>query len=281
MALITIIIIIILVLCFIYLLTKMNRAEYMMQIYDDTGDYLNNIQFDNKISLNDIVDKIYVINLNRRPDRMERMKKILKEYNIVYERFPAIDGNDINVMAEWYNIKNTKNTKNTIISTVNAYGCLLSHLEIIKLAKKNNYKRVLIFEDDLRFHKNFDNEIKKIRYLPDNWKILYLGASQITIDINNIPKNNFYYHANKTDGAFAYIVDSSIYDEVIKLLETKIGPVDYLYKFIQDKYPSYVLYPNIIIANVAESNTRNYDISNKEVISWSKRLGWNLDDYHN
>lgn len=248
-------------------------VEYYINNFFYKRDYFTKLE--NDITINELVDKVYIINLDRRPDRMNKMKNLMKKYNISYERFPAIDGNREDIKNEW------KKLQNTIIQTPNALGCLMSHLAIIKDAKKNNYNKILIFEDDLLFHKNFNGALNKIKYLPKDWKLLYLGASQISVHIDNIKKNGFYYKAVRTDGAFAYIIDSSIFDELIDMLEIKDGPVDYLYKRIQEKYNCYVMWPNLIIANVAESDNRMVDknMGAEEIEKWGKKIGWNNKDY--
>ena len=72
-------------------------------------------------------DKIYCINLKKRPDRWEESLKEFKKLDIADDviRFDAVD------------------IQPGII------GCTKSHYEIVKLAKKNKYKNILIFEDDL------------------------------------------------------------------------------------------------------------------------------------
>ena len=74
------------------------------------------------MKINDFVDKIYCINLDKRKDRWDRCQVIFKENDIDVERFSAIDGKNCTY-------KNTKLIPGEI-------GIIRSNLEIVKIAKK-------------------------------------------------------------------------------------------------------------------------------------------------
>lgn len=96
--------------------------------------------------LNKYVDKIYYINLEHRTDRKEHIEKQIKEYLDpslkITERFNAV--------------VYTNNDVGGAFRNKGGIGCSLSHLNIIKNAKKQGYKAILILEDDVIF--NFDKE---------------------------------------------------------------------------------------------------------------------------
>ena len=96
-----------------------------------------------------IVDKVYCISLKNRTDRRKKIKKHLKNRKINFQFFNAI-----------------RNKEDP------AKGCLQSHLEIIKKAKKDKLKAVMILEDDCFFEKKPTLEIP-----PNDWDMLYLGGN--------------------------------------------------------------------------------------------------------
>ncbi len=59
---------------------------------------------------------IIYINLNKRTDRRELIEEELNNYKLKYERFEAIDGQNFGL-----------------------YGCLLSHLNVLKIARDRGY----------------------------------------------------------------------------------------------------------------------------------------------
>jgi len=222
------------------------------------------IIFENNI--NNYFDKIYCVNLDRRKDKWDIANKKFNNLNIIVNRFSAYDGNllDENLIKKYKNINKYE------------IGCMLSHYDIIKDAKLNNYKKILILEDDVlfveNFHKNFSTIISK---LPENYKMLYLGATQHNWDkIEYI--NNFYY-ANNTDGAFAYVLKSEIYDDILKTTEIDNKPIDYKLWDIQKKYykDCYVCFPNLIISDVSDSNIRQ----SRDNTSHKIKMKWNIYNY--
>lgn len=216
-----------------------------------------------QVSLNDCFDHIYCLTLTRRPERWKKVKQEFKKLNIEVERFPAIDGNSLS---------EGKIKKYPIINKY-AIGCMLSHYKIIEDAKKHKYKNILIFEDDVIFHKNFveefSNQINKIK----NWKILYLGATQTYWD--NIEYENGFYYSLGTLGTFAIGINESIYEEVLALTKFNAA-IDTKYINLQHKHykECYTFYPNLVIADVSNSDIRGQrdEKSFREMARWDSSL---------
>lgn len=57
-------------------------------------------------------------------------------------------------------------------------GCTLSHRAVIADAKANNYKNILVFEEDAVLHKDFSNILNRCtdELSFNQWDIFYLGA---------------------------------------------------------------------------------------------------------
>ena len=69
-------------------------------------DNLNQEESRNLFNINIYFDKIYVLNLNHRVDRMNKMISRLKKNNITnYIRFPAINGCKEPYYSQWTSIK--------------------------------------------------------------------------------------------------------------------------------------------------------------------------------
>jgi GR25 family glycosyltransferase involved in LPS biosynthesis len=82
-------------------------------------------------------DKVFLINLDKRKDRLDRCNRIFEQNNVsdLVERFPGIVPNPSD------DIPYTKDTEKIKIPL---YGCLLSHVNIIKRAKAEGLKSVLV-----------------------------------------------------------------------------------------------------------------------------------------
>lgn len=221
--------------------------------------YKINIKFEKK--------NIFLINLKHRTDRLKKMEILLNSFNIEYNLFSAINGH--------IHTDNFNKLIDTKITSLGAYGNLLSNIEIIKKAKKNNLEYVIIFEDDLFFHKNFKRLLDNINFVPSDWKIIYLGSSQKIGTINFIEKQKYYYKANQSRGTFAYIVKCDIYDELIEIWEKKLMNGDMALEKIQNKYNCYVMWENLIIADLSNSDIQ----TSRDIQTYSKKFGWNLNLY--
>ena len=224
----------------------------------------------NILKINEYFDKVYCINLDRRPDRWTAVNRRLKKIGIEAYRFSAIDGESLTREDNQTVEKNKDKKESDAITSTGAMGCLLSHLEVLKNAKANNYKRILIFEDDVHMSNDFEKKISDSSNI--EWKLLYLGASQF--DWDGIDASTKFYHSKNTYGTFAYAVDVSLYDELIKACSKKEKPVDSVLCEIQKKYygSCYTFFPNIVVADIEDSDIRE----NGDTKTYAKRVRWNL-----
>jgi GR25 family glycosyltransferase involved in LPS biosynthesis len=230
----------------------------------------------NKFDINSYFDKIYCLNLERNSEKWQKTNTQFKKLNINVDRFLGIDGNNISD-DEFNEISNRKisevdSSKLGLIENKYALGCLMSHIEIIKEAKSAGYKRILIFEDDVILSNEFNERISQINKL--NWELLYLGASQF--NWSGVKVNNGFYKCSNTLGTFAYAINSNIYDDLLELFETKRKSIDNLLSEYQLKNnQSFVIYPNIVISDVSQSDIRQ----SKSMNEYSKLMKWNLESF--
>lgn len=194
-------------------------------------------------TIDNYVDRIFIININERIDKYQKMIKQFEKYNIHnFERFNAC-------VVTYEDIHNDKN-KSIFASKIyfkNAIGCKYSHLQVIQEAKKRNYTKILILEDDALLNPNFiqlfNSIIPKLDTL--NWDMFYLGADHwekgTPTDFINIKKVQNAYTTS------SYILHQKIYDEILQNAPKIPIEIDTFYvKYIQNKYNVYAIYPNLI-----------------------------------
>lgn len=88
--------------------------------------------------------KVYCINLDRRPDRLEHMTGVLADHRITFERVVAVDGRDPSVAAAacqpgLYGHR----------LSAGAYGCFQSHREVWRRLLASGERHAMVLEDDL------------------------------------------------------------------------------------------------------------------------------------
>jgi GR25 family glycosyltransferase involved in LPS biosynthesis len=133
----------------------------------------------------------------------------------------------------------------------------------------NNY--VLMLDDDVRFSYNFSIELKKfLAAVPEQWDMLYLGASQHNWEGINIQE--YYYEAKNTKGSFAVLLSPSGILKVLQALNKwkHTKPLDEVLHLTEGH--KYVAHPNIIISDVAYSTMRK----SRNVKLHAERMHWNL-----
>jgi GR25 family glycosyltransferase involved in LPS biosynthesis len=251
--------------------SQQDKQPYKLniQIHEETKP----IQKHNKI--NTFFDKIYLLNLDTRPDRLKTMKQRFKENGISnFTRFSAINGKD-----EQYN--QHFNSLKGFFDSRGAYGVLLSIYKILMNAIQNGYKKILIFEDDAVFHKNFTEIFNhQMNKLPEYWKLLYLGSSMHTWRINSrcACKDGFLIPSGSIPGAFALGISSDCYPHLLKQIMTFSSAWDLApLKAINTIYKNqcFVIYPNVVVADPRDSNIRNGKTLEKKAYD----CGWKIPDY--
>jgi len=194
----------------------------------------------------DAFDRIYLINLERRKDRLATWfeNNLLIRDNIKLEVFKAIDGK-------------TRLSPN-FNGTSGALGCLESHLSVLKDAKKNGYRRILVFEDDCKMISGFETLFSQgWRSLPENWDMLYLFANDHT---SSIPLDEYISKCTASLSTVSYAVQLPILSTLIGLLEKRTQPVDVVYGHLHFLINAYRFSRNLVdhhsgYSDVEEKNT--------------------------
>jgi hypothetical protein len=109
-------------------------------------------------------EAIYVISLVSRMDRREEIRQELADFGI-----------EIGRGAVQY-IDAVKPADDGGFPSRGAHGCFLSHLEVLRLARKSGLRRFLVLEDDAMVARNFGTTDALVDFCyTDEWDFLYLG----------------------------------------------------------------------------------------------------------
>lgn len=211
--------------------------------------------------LNSIVDKVYVINLERDTKKMTSVSKEFENQNINFERFNAIDGKLIGDDNRFTNICNK-------YCPVGAKGCALSHRTIWENALKNNYESIAVFEDDILFDKNFSNTLQlNYNNIPKDFDVIFLGSSfqcgdtslynrflETVLNINNTRINENILKVSGCCGIYAYIISKKCMEQFVKeKIEFHIDQ-DMIKHIRKHNLKSYAFQPVIVETSIEDSN---------------------------
>lgn len=150
------------------------------------------------------IDKIYYINLDKRTDRREEIEEELSKMGLSGERYAAIHTPHSGII-----------------------GCGYSHLNVLKLAKEQNVKNVLILEDDFEFIVSKDTFEKELQHFFDTipeYDVCML--SYIVQGSEEVPNNPRIGRVLNAQTASGYIVNGHYLDTLIELYSWAIPALE-------------------------------------------------------
>jgi GR25 family glycosyltransferase involved in LPS biosynthesis len=190
------------------------------------------------MKVNDYFDKVVVINLDRRQDRMDRLDPQLKELGIEYERHSAVDGKALGITP-------------LVAGT-------MSHVEVLK---NHRDQKILILEDDAYFVEDFNDKFETVmQTLPNDSDIFYLGALLPKNVGKTTPVNANWHRQVMTTGSHAYCINPARVNYFIENLDGYEWYIDIGLRVFAEKYNAYVTQPNLVTQFPSYSDLREYEV---------------------
>jgi GR25 family glycosyltransferase involved in LPS biosynthesis len=176
--------------------------------------------------------KIYVINLDKRPDRLSSLNIPLK-----WERFVATDGDIF--------INNKPKERGW-------RGCYDSHVRLMEQITNSEDGLYLIFEDDVELCDNFnDRLLTLLKSLPEDWELLFLGGHNRGVKIKY---NEFLNLANDVVCMHAFLFKHNISEKLLNKFKSRVYKVDVLLCELLPTLNSYICSPTIAWQKAGYSN---------------------------
>jgi len=194
------------------------------------------------------LDEIYMINLDRRKDRRDRMDFNFQMLGVKARPHPAVDGKDLTDdyleeqgitmlpgFSEPYHGRPLK---------LGEIGCFMSHYTLWKDIVEQNHDIALIFEDDIRFEPYFTSKLdallKELKERRDDWDLVFLGRKRTkSADEPWLSGSQQLVHVDYTYWTLSYILSKA---GAAKLIDaeplSKMLPVDEYIPIMYDKHPN-------------------------------------------
>jgi len=141
------------------------------------------------------IDQVVYINLAKRPDRRGHIENVLAEYDIPAQRFEAIEHPN------------------------GLYGCGMSHLAVLKLARNFGWENILILEDDIVFNvssQDFEQNIERLFKEGPEFDVCMLD---VNLQLSEPTEMEWLTRVLYAHCAGAYIVRRHYYQTLIDLYE--------------------------------------------------------------
>jgi len=210
--------------------------------------------------MNNYVDNVYLINMDKDIDRLEKITKECNKVNIKFEKFSGIKVTDLsqNILDKYIPKEIQKYGTDAML------GCGLSHLFIWKDAVNKNYKNILVLEDDVYFTDDFNEYLQNVmEEVPDDYDILYLGYSEILcLKPKNVKSFNYIYKPIFPLLTHVMIISNKGLKKLLKIITKIDDHIDWKIALNKDKLNIYASKKKIV--NQLWKNSNNSDLSKSQ-----------------
>jgi GR25 family glycosyltransferase involved in LPS biosynthesis len=190
--------------------------------------------------MNSIFDKIIFIHCTHRKDRYENIQNFIKKFNL----------------TNYYILEATYLPEN------GAKGCSHSHYRAMCFAKENNFKNVLILEDDYWIDEDVDIVNKKLEetFKIPKWDVIMLTwgntspierSVQVTDNLRKLTHKKYGWTstlAYAVNSSFFYILKNDFlrsHNTLSDKYEKSLYFCDMIWRYAQLKYDWFIIYPKI------------------------------------
>uniref|UniRef100_A0A1I8BPS8 Glycosyltransferase 25 family member n=1 Tax=Meloidogyne hapla TaxID=6305 RepID=A0A1I8BPS8_MELHA len=131
-------------------------------------------------------DQIYLINLARRTERLNKMKQVLRLVGMKYKRFEAVDGQNLTKrqLSSLKFLPGYLDPFHKRPMKLGEIGCFLSHYSVWKDVVVNGYDRAIVLEDDLKFTQNgtliINQIVQDLMKTRLDWDFIYFGRKKMS-----------------------------------------------------------------------------------------------------
>lgn len=194
------------------------------------------------------VDEIYMINLERRPDRKQKMDHSFDLLGIEYEWVKAVDGrtfgdshladNGITMLPSFSEPYHGRPL------TYGEIGCFMSHYNIWRDVIEKKHESIIVFEDDIRFEPYFREKVQQLRAevekLSLDWDLIFLGR-KILHNTNEpwVEGSSLLVDVDYTYWTLSYLLSQRGARKLVDAEPlSKMVPVDEYLPIMYDKHPN-------------------------------------------
>lgn len=214
-----------------------------------------------------VADRIFVINLKERTDRLERFTNEMTREGITnWERFDAIryDPKVHGYEKEFNNflVERGRDEK-TVKYLKAAFGCMLSHYTVIKIAKERGYKKVAILEDDFLFTNGWrENLAKCIDELTSlNWLMFYFHMGYYSANARVVISDNLVMPIQGL-GTTGYVLKEQLFDPLLEKMLMYGKQIDVFYFQCLQKNPLCLAAKNNIMLQGESYSDIEFELAN-------------------
>lgn len=173
--------------------------------------------------------KVYLVNMDRSPDRLEIMQRRLSALGLKFERVAAVDGSKLTEAENGCVI--SPNWRYPYFLTPGEVGCFLSHRKCWQKLIDSGDSWALVLEDDSVFHPKAVDYFRSIEWIPAGVQLVQFSfANDTTFSDKSVCLQNGSHlvrvkHSSPC-GTYAYMISREAAQKALELSNRIEGPID-------------------------------------------------------
>jgi glycosyl transferase, family 25 len=153
---------------------------------------------------------IYVINLDRSPERLKEITRQLEKFGLGFQRVQAVDGKLANPTQKALLDEMKYQSRHGKTSLPGELGCYLSHVRVIEVFLASDSPFAIILEDDAILEDGFIQGIEELLKHANRWDMVKLSGVHSGTPVSVLQLNQNLVLAvmfSKCTGSSAYILN--------------------------------------------------------------------------
>ena len=152
----------------------------------------------------------WVINLDRAPERLQRITAQLERLGLPWTRLPAVDARAFTLQQQAQLDAPTYRRRHGMEPVPGELGCYLSHVEVMRRFLAGDAAFALVLEDDVLLHDSLPAVLRGLMAHPARWDMVKLsavhsGTPQPYLQV--APGHQLAVMLSKCTGSSAYIIN--------------------------------------------------------------------------
>lgn len=171
--------------------------------------------------------KAYVINLDRKPERLEHFTSQAERLGIIFQRIAAVDGNNAEVQSSF---RYLERTSKDVALGLYEFACLQSHRKAWNIFVESGDDFGLIFEDDIVLSEQFSH-YNSDAWIPKRADIVRLETFRTMVKVDRHPvavigDRELFCLKSEVMGGGAYILRRETAQTLLAITVDAVRPVD-------------------------------------------------------
>ncbi len=174
----------------------------------------------------------WVINLDRAPDRLARVRAQLDALGLPWTRLPAVDARALTTEQAAALDEPAYRRKHGMTPSLGELGCYLSHIEVMRALLASPFEFALILEDDVLLHETLPSVLQGLLACSARWDVVKLSAVHSGTPVPYLqvaPGHSLAVMLSRCTGSSAYVLNRGAADAYIAGLLPMSLPYDHVF----------------------------------------------------